>query len=79
MIYAQIISQKRSALDAKKYQAKQIAWYRRLKTNDLSGKGFNVPELARLFGLTGQHQQHPELVYLPTLTHISTSLSVREA
>lgn len=52
MIYAQVNMQGQAALDSEMNHTKDVAGYRRLKLIDLSGKGFSVPELARMFGLS---------------------------
>jgi transposase len=51
MIYAKIDAQQKAQLDAAMNSTTDAKWYRRLKVIDLSGQGYSVPELSRLFDL----------------------------
>jgi transposase len=51
MLYAKVIAQQKAILDAEMNSTADAKWYRRLKIIDLSGQGFSVPELSRLFDL----------------------------
>lgn len=51
MIYAQVDAQKKQTLQAEMNSTADAKWYRRLKIIDLSGQGFDVPELSRAFDL----------------------------
>jgi transposase len=52
MIFATVDNDQGKALRAEIKQAADIKWYRRLKIIELSGQGYSVPELARLFDLS---------------------------
>lgn len=51
MIYAKIDTQQQAQLDAAMKSATDTKWYRRLKVIDLSGQGYSVPKLSRMFDL----------------------------
>ena len=51
MIYAKVNAQQKAVLDREMNSTADAKWYRRLKIIDLSGQGFSVPELSRLFDL----------------------------
>lgn len=51
MIFAKINAQERERLSVELKATTNVKWYRRLKVIDLSGQGYDVPELARLFDL----------------------------
>jgi transposase len=51
MIYANVNVQQKAVLDTEMNSTADAKWYRRLKIIDLSGQGFSVPELSRLFDL----------------------------
>jgi transposase len=51
MIYAKIDAQQQAQLDAAMNSTANAKWYRRLKVIDLSGQGYSVPELSRMFDL----------------------------
>jgi len=51
MIYAKLDAQQQAQLDAAMKRATDTKWYRRLKVIDLSGQGYSVPELSRMFNL----------------------------
>ena len=51
MIYAKIDMQQQGQLEAAMKSATDTKWYRRLKVIDLSGQGYSVPELSRMFNL----------------------------
>jgi transposase len=52
MIFAKVDKQEQEALQAELTVTKNIKWYRRLKVIDLSGQGYSVSDLARLFDLS---------------------------
>jgi len=52
MIYAKVDAQAKNTLQAEMNEATDAKWYRRLKVIDLSGQGFTVPELVRMFDLS---------------------------
>lgn len=59
MIYARIDTQQQAQLDAEMRSATDSKWYRRLKVIDLSGQGYSVPELSRMFNLgSGAIRRH---------------------
>lgn len=51
MIYAKVNAPQKAVLDTEMNSTADAKWYRRLKIIDLSGQGFSVPELSRLFDL----------------------------
>ena len=51
MIYTKVDAQAKDALRAEMNSTTDAKWYRRLKVIDLSGQGFSVPELSRMFDL----------------------------
>ncbi len=52
MLFAQVDTQARQAIQVAMQTAKDAKWYRRLKIIDLSGQGLKVSELAQVFDLT---------------------------
>jgi transposase len=52
MIYANVNEKAREELQTALGEAQQPKWYRRLKIIDLSGRGYDVPELATIFDLS---------------------------
>jgi len=52
MINARIDTQQQAQLDAEMKSATDTKWYRRLKVIDLSGQGYSVAELSRMFDLS---------------------------
>ena len=53
MLYAKVDEAGQTELKREMKQTKEKKWYRRLKIIDLSGQGKSVPELTRLFELSG--------------------------
>jgi transposase len=51
MIYAKVDAQRKDALRAEMNSTTDAKWYRRLRVIALSGQGFSVPELSRIFDL----------------------------
>jgi transposase len=52
MLYAQVNAQARETLCAQMKTTKDAKMYRRFKVIDLSGQGYNVADLARLFDIS---------------------------